>query len=111
VNPDTFSALRQGLATKLDPKRYTAMSGKMAAIVGYVLGEAFTDPEIAEIVITSDNAALARHEGDVGCNAFLGSAGDLADNWNRLLDTAELADEERKLADAMFLAKTGYRRQ
>jgi hypothetical protein len=33
------------LAAKLHPDRFSAMSGKMAAIVGYILGESWTDPE------------------------------------------------------------------
>ncbi|HEX5230422.1 MAG TPA: hypothetical protein VFW44_22075 [Bryobacteraceae bacterium] len=34
---------------KLRPSRFPGMSPFMAAVVGYVLGESFTDPEIAEI--------------------------------------------------------------
>jgi len=34
------------LGEKLHPDRFSAMSGKMAAIVGYVLGESWTQPRL-----------------------------------------------------------------
>jgi hypothetical protein len=48
------------LSNKLNPARFPGMSPLMAAICGFVLGESFTDPEIAEITV-SDWAADARH--------------------------------------------------
>ena len=36
------------LLTKLRPSRFPGMSPFMAAIVGYVLGESYTEPGIAE---------------------------------------------------------------
>jgi hypothetical protein len=42
------------LASKLHPDRFSAMSGKMAAIVGYILGESWTEPEIVALSVTSD---------------------------------------------------------
>lgn len=41
------------LADKLHPDRYSAMSGKMAAIVGYILGESWTEPVIGALSVTS----------------------------------------------------------
>jgi hypothetical protein len=41
-NPSPEEELRQRLVHKLAPERFTAMSGKMAAIVGYILDEPFT---------------------------------------------------------------------
>jgi len=58
---------------KLHPKRFDGMSGKMAAIVGYILDEALTNPAINELVVTSDGFVLAQHDGDVGDNDFMGS--------------------------------------
>jgi hypothetical protein len=40
--------VREGLIEKLRPDRFTAVSGKMAAIVGYILDEQFSDPAISE---------------------------------------------------------------
>jgi hypothetical protein len=38
--------MRDALIAKLRPDRFTAMSGKMAAIVGYILDERSADPAI-----------------------------------------------------------------
>jgi hypothetical protein len=40
------------LSNKLNPARFPGMSPLMAAICGFVLGESFTDPEIAEITVS-----------------------------------------------------------
>jgi hypothetical protein len=90
------------LTTKLHPSRFSAMSGKMIAIVAHIIGETWTEPAIAELVETSDGFILARHEGDFGCNDFLGSFGDLQANWGRLLDVAQLTMAERKEAGDLF---------
>lgn len=58
--------MRGILVDKLRPDRFTAMSGKMAAIVGYILDERFSDPAISELVVTSDGFVLAQTEGEVG---------------------------------------------
>jgi hypothetical protein len=55
--------VREALIDKLRPDRFTAMSGKMAAIVGYILDERFSDPAISELVVTSDGFVLAQTEG------------------------------------------------
>ena len=78
------------LTEKLHPARFTGMSGKMAAIVGCILGQAWTSPAIAELTITSDGHVLARHEGDCGHNDYIGTVADLQKNWRRLLDAAGL---------------------
>lgn len=58
--------MRDRLAEKLHPDRFTEMSPRMAAVVGYILQERFTEPAIAELVVTSDGFVLARMEGEVG---------------------------------------------
>lgn len=75
--------MREALIDKLRPDRYTAMSGKMAAIVGYILEERFSDPAITELVVASDGFALAQREGEVGANEMIGEETDL--NRNLLL--------------------------
>ena len=70
------------LATKLHPDRFSAMSGKMAAIVGYILGESWTEPEIAALSVTSDGFVLTDAE-------FFGEAADLDRNLLNLLVAAE----------------------
>lgn len=81
------------------------MSPFMAAVVGYVLGESFTDPEIAEIAVSeTENLVYIRKAGAVGFDG-LQSLEDLRKNWNHLMDAAGLTREERKLAVELFRAK------
>lgn len=94
------------LVTKLHPARFPGMSC-MAAIVGCVLGVAFTTPAIEEIVITSDGFALARCTGQVGTNVFIGTYHDLRRNWIVLLDVAGLTPAERIHAESLFAGRIG----
>jgi hypothetical protein len=87
-------SVRDQLVTKLRPDRFTAMSGKMAAVVGYILNERFSDPSISELVATSDGFVLAQHEGEVGANDMLGTEVDLNRNLLDLIEAAGLSDEE-----------------
>lgn len=64
----------RSLQDKLRPGRFTAMSHKMAAIVGCILSEEWTRPRLAELVQTSDGFVLGRIAGDCGCNEFIGVA-------------------------------------
>jgi len=67
------------------------MSPFMAAIVGYVLDQAFTEPAIAEIKVSkTENLVYIRQAGAVGFDG-IESLGDLRNNWNRLMDAAGLS--------------------
>jgi hypothetical protein len=72
------------LKAKLMPTRFSEMSPLMAAIVGYVLGESFTTPEIAEITVgKSDNLVCtpkaARDRGfSIRCNSLCGSVNNVS---------------------------------
>lgn len=90
----------------LHPKRFPGMSGMMAALVGHILGLKVTEPAIAELYVTSDSCVLARHEGDIGANDFIGSLADLERNWTGLLDAAGLTTMQRLEANAAFVLKT-----
>ena len=90
------------LAEKLHPSRFTAMSGRMAAIVAYLLGCRWTSPAIAELVVTTDGHVLARHEGDCGSNDYIGPIDQLDANWQRLLDAADLTAAERQEAEDAY---------
>lgn len=85
---DGAGARRVTLAAKLHPDRFSAMSGKMAAIVGYILGESWTEPEIAALSVTSDGFVLTDAE-------FFGEAADLDRNLLNLLVAAETTADER----------------
>jgi hypothetical protein len=86
--------MKQALIEKLRPDRFTAMSGKMAAIVGYILDERFSDPAISELVVTSDGFVLAQSEGEVGANEMVCEEADLNRNLLTLIEAAGLTDDE-----------------
>jgi hypothetical protein len=86
--------VREALIDKLRPDRFTAMSGKMAAIVGYIVDERFSEPAISEMVVTSDGFVLAQTEGEVGANDMIGEEADLNRNLLTLIEAAGLSDEE-----------------
>jgi|BarGraNGADG00312_1021997.scaffolds.fasta_scaffold34461_1 hypothetical protein len=77
-----------------EPDRFTAMSGKMAAIVGYILDERFSEPAISELVVTSDGFVLGQAEGEVGANEMLGTEVDLNRNLLDLIAAAGLTAAE-----------------
>ena len=93
------------LIEKLHPRRFPGMSAKMAAIVGFVLGQEFTTTRIAEMVITSDAMVLARQAGDIGLNLFIGRAADLERNWSNLIDSACLLDVEKTELARLFRSR------
>jgi hypothetical protein len=76
------------LADKLRPDRFSAMSGKMAAIVGYILGEDWTEPAMTALSVTSDGYVTTESE-------FFGVASDLDRNLLNLLIAADLTNDER----------------
>jgi hypothetical protein len=90
------------LAEVLHPRLFPNMSGKMAAVVGYILGEVWSKPSIVEMVVTSDGWVLARNDGHVGFDTIVGTATDLDRNWNNLLRAAGLTSEERRLANKHY---------
>jgi hypothetical protein len=94
----------------LNPERFTDMSGKMAAIVGYMLGEYFTEPHFDEMIITSDGCVLARLHGDCGCNEFIGDEEDLNTNWNNLIHIPELNLTPEEISYLESLPDTMIRR-
>ena len=98
--------VRIRLRHKLNPNRFPRMTPVMAAIVGYLLD--LPVGNIAEIVVTSDGFVLARVEGEVGANHFIGNYDDLLRNWFGLLDAAGLTTIEQLEAEALFAAKIGY---
>jgi hypothetical protein len=91
-----------GLSQKLHPVRFTAMSGRMAAILGRILDERFTEPQLVSLIVTSDGFVLGRRAGDIGYNDFIGAESDLKRNWGNLLAVAGLSDEERDEARRLY---------
>jgi hypothetical protein len=100
------ASVHKDLVAKLHPRRFPGMSPKMAALVGYLLGEPFTEPAVSGLHVTSDRMVLAEHKGEVGANDFIGAFSDLQANWNRLLAAADdLTDAERAMAGDIFVEK------
>lgn len=93
------------LSEKLHPSGFTSMSGKMSAILGFVLGETWSKPEIVELDITSDGCLLARESGDIGHNSFIGALADWKDNLSRLFTVAEITPEEQHEFDLLWRGK------
>ena len=77
------------LAERLHPSNFTAMSPKMAAIVGYILDQEWTIPAIEDIAITTDGHAIA------GVHGYIGTATEMKRNIADLLDAASLTADER----------------
>ena len=90
------------LSDKLHPKRFPGMSGKMAAVVGYILGRRWTRPRIVELVVTSDGWVLARNAGHIGFETIIGTADDLERNWGNLMRAAGLTGAERQEAGERY---------
>ena len=90
------------LSDRLHPNRFPGMSGKMAAIVGYILGEKWSKPRVAELVITTDGWVLARNTGQVVCDTIIGTADALERNWNSLLRAAGLTSRQQQEAGERY---------
>lgn len=66
--------IRHDCAEKL---KKVQTSGLFTAVLGCLLEEHWTEPRIAQLCITTDRFLLARKEGDVGFNEFVGGKGNL----------------------------------
>ena len=68
TSPILYSTMKTpALVNKLNPSRFPGMSPFMAAVVGFVLGESFTNPEIAELTVSeTENLVYIRKVGAVG---------------------------------------------
>jgi hypothetical protein len=100
------SILKTRLCNKLSPDNFPQMTGKMAAVVGYVLVP-FVQPRITAITVTTDGCLLAdTNEPQFG--RFLCNYRDLVRNWRSLVETANLNLDERTMAECLFASKIGY---
>lgn len=90
------------LKEKLHPRNFSDISPMMSAIVGCILGEKYTDPQITHLYATSDGFVLAQHSNDIGANDFIGTHSDLKRNWETLLDAARLSANERRQAGNLY---------
>ena len=95
----------ESLKAKLNPRRFPGMSPFMAAVVGFVLEESFTEPEIAEISVSEHEGLVYIRKADAAGFDGIESLKDMRDNWNRLLDAAGLTAQERTEAVRLFNAR------
>jgi hypothetical protein len=87
-------AISPELKRLVDPRRGPSLSPMFVAILGYLIGEARSRPEIVEMTITYDGFVMAREAGDIGFNAFIGSQADLWRNlqgWGHAAGLAPMA--------------------
>ena len=70
------------------------VSPKFSAMLAYILGEEWTDPQITGLSITSDGYLLAATSEDPFYDDFIGEASNLARNLIGVADVAELTGKE-----------------
>src|SRR5260370_36097481 len=83
--------IREDCARKL---RAVQVSDHCQAILGCLLGEAWTTPRLVEMVITPDGHFLGRCDGEAAFKAFLGASEDLVRNIHGGAPVAELDGDE-----------------
>ena len=83
------------LVEKLHPQRFPNMSGMMSAIVGCILGQEFTDPQMHGLSISADGYVQSME-------TFIGSAEDFERNIASLLSHAGLTPEEQAEWDRLY---------
>jgi hypothetical protein len=108
LNRPPSTQLLKRLAEKLHPKRFPSMSGRMAAVVAFLIDQQVIRPAIVEIVVTSDGFVLAGVDDDVGTNHYIASYSDLLRNWRALIAVAGLTKHEHIEAEILFATKIGY---
>ena len=83
--------IRRDCARKL---RAVQVSTHFQAILGCLLGEDWTTPRLAEMVVTPDGHMLGRCEGEASFKVFLGASEDLLRNIHGVAPDAELDGDE-----------------
>ena len=84
----------KAIKKKLDPRRFPNISGKMIAILGWLLDIEITKPAISSICTTSDDVVMAELKGDCGFNEILGSYADFKRNLVNISMAAELTPKQ-----------------
>ena len=83
--------IRHDCARKL---RAVKVSDHFQAILGCLLGEDWTTPRLAEMVITPDGHLIGRCDGESSFKAFLGASEDLLKNIHGIAPVAGLDGDE-----------------
>lgn len=83
--------IRQDAAQKLQA---VEVSDHFRAILGCLLKEDWTTPQLVEMVITPEGHLVGRCEGEASFKAFLGASEDLIKNIHGVAPVAELDGDE-----------------
>ena len=83
--------IRQDCSRKL---RDVQVSDHFQAILGCLLGEDWTTPQLIEMVITPDGHMIGRCDGEAAFKAFLGASADLIKNNHGVAPVAKLDGDE-----------------
>ncbi|HYT20174.1 MAG TPA: hypothetical protein VEW05_08075 [Candidatus Polarisedimenticolia bacterium] len=73
------TVIKTRLSNKLHPDNFSQMSGKMAAVLGYLLDVPFMQPRITAITVTADGCLLVDTD-EPRFGRFLGHYRDLIHN-------------------------------
>jgi len=74
--------------------RAVQVSTHFQVILGCLLGEDWTTPRLAEMVVTPDGRLLGRWDGEASFKAFMGASEDLLRNIHGVAPVAELHGDE-----------------
>ena len=94
------------LLAKLNPERFPNISLHMAAVMGYLLDQTYTEPAIVELQMTADDAVIGRTSDQIK-SFYLGEGADLRANLRRLGMAAGLDDAEWAAFLALAYRKLG----
>lgn len=100
VDPETY----ESLVRKIHPSVWEDMVPKLAAVLGYVLEQHWTAPEIGRLEITEDGKILADGQ-------YLGEGWELDQAISWLFVMAGVTSEEWDLWDKLYRRKVRDRRR
>lgn len=94
------------LAEVLKPDRSPNMSPKMIALLGYLLGQEWTNPQIEDVTVSS-GVVLCRHEGEIGMNRTIGAREDVARNLREWFALHDMTDDQEEALRLLVQRKFG----
>ncbi len=101
------AAMDARLRRKLHPARFSAMSAKMAALVGLRPQHGVCRTTALRTVPHRGRFPGGPRRDQLGADTFLGSYIEFVRNWIQLLRAADLSLEEHMEADCRFAARVG----
>lgn len=107
LSPVAVPTVRERVISMLDPRSFRGPSMRWVALVGYILEQEYTTPQIISLVVTSDDVVLVGTTRDPLHNEMIGALSDLQQNWREYCAAAGLDSELQAEADRMFKEKVG----